>query len=105
MTRTILKALFLIAALLSQGAYGGDIPGSADHPGIGRIPGASIIAYEHLPNAVARYPVERQGRYGFKEIGEATGELWKIAYRLPSKTDPASAIAVYRQRLAELGFQ
>ena len=105
MTRTIFSVLFLIAVILSPSTHAGDIPGSADHPGIGRIPGASIIAYEHLPNAVARYPVERKGRYGFKEIGQATGELWKIAYRLPSKTDPASAIAVYRQRLAELGFQ
>ncbi len=105
MRRIGFLALFLFAAFQSGYAQAGDIPGSSDHPVIGRIPGASIIAYKHLPNAVAKFPLERQGRYKFKKIGEATGELWKIAYRLPRGTDAASAIAVYRQRLADLGFE
>ncbi len=105
-----LASLTLAACLLAFAAAGeaakprtSDVPGSGDHPALGRIPGSVILAYDHKAYAAVSYPV-RLVRYDF-ETREAEGEYWRIVYQLPADTAPSGAIAVYRRNLRKAGLK
>ena len=80
------------------------MPGASDHPALGRIPGSVIALYEHRDFEVLRFPLANEGSRVTK-VGEAAGEAWRFAYRLPAGSGPAKAVAVYEKRLREMGFQ
>ncbi len=83
---------------------GGDVPGASDHPALGRVPGSVIVLYERRDYEVLRFPLANEGSRVTK-VGEAAGEAWRFAYRLPASSGPAKAVAVYEKRLREMGFQ
>jgi len=105
-----LASLTLAACLLALATAGeaakprtSDVPGSGDHPALGRIPGSVILAYDHKTYAAVSYPV-RLVRYDF-ETREAEGEYWRIVYQLPADTAPSGAIAIYRRNLRKAGLK
>ncbi len=81
-----------------------DAAGSADHPELGRIPGALIHQYKYHRFGIVNFPLAMDRR-GIKEVGRAEGEVWKIKYYLPSDMGPDGAAAIYRRNLEERGFQ
>ncbi len=81
-----------------------DLPGSADHPELGRIPGAKITRYEQRRFGVVHFPLS-MGRRGIEQTGKAEGAIWKIEYYLPDNIAPDGAIAIYRRNLQKKGFQ
>ncbi len=80
-----------------------DVPGSQDHPALGRVPGAVIGRFEHRRFGRLKYPLALTRR-GIGEVGTAKGELWRIDYYLPGDLGPDGAAEVYRQNLEQLGF-
>jgi len=69
--------LWLVTILLPLAVSGQDLPGSRDHPVLGRIPGATIIGFEHTVYGTLRFPKATEG-YHIVRTGEASGESWRI---------------------------
>ncbi len=99
----VLLWIGLFSAAGAAQPRGADVPGAADHPALGRIPGSVILAHEHKAFAAMAYPVKIEGRTF--ESREASGEYWRIVYRLPRDTDPSGALAVYRRNLERAGLR
>lgn len=99
-------ALAVLPASVRGGAKpdaGEDVPGSGDHPALGRIPGSRIVVFERSDFDVLRFPLANEGRR-ITKVGEASGEAWRIDYRLPADSSAVKAVAVYERRLEGLGF-
>lgn len=98
----------LLAALLAA-AHGalaaeGDVPGSSDHPDLGRFAGSVISGYER--RAFDEYPFHTGPLTG----GEASiegleGSVEQIAYITPEGASVAEVYRNYRNRLEQAGYR
>ncbi len=104
--RRVLAFLSEVMLMLSAAAAAAleDVAGSADHPALGRIPGAVIVHYTHEDYDVLVYPAEGR-RHRIARVAEEEGELWRIEYLLPEKTGLAGALKRYEKRLEDAGFE
>lgn len=103
--RATLLLVFVAPLLWETGESAAqDIPGSGDHPVLGRIPRAVIVQHERRDYDVLRFPVSGKG-YRIEKVQEAAGAAWRIVYRLPERVSPAAAQGIYRSKLRELGFR
>ncbi len=63
-----------------------------------------IVLFERRDFDVVRFPLANE-RSRVTKLGEASGETWRIDYRLPPDSGPAKAVKVYRRRLEKMGFE
>lgn len=99
MIRLILAAL--IALLPAAAAAQDDVPGSADHPLVGRFDGSAITGYEALDFDVYRLPTA-PGAEGFREV---EGRVTRIAYILPEGVSAPAAMRNFEAALEARGFE
>ena len=108
------KGSFLLFGLLaplaiSQTSLASDVAGSADMPGIGRYPNASITTYEE--KEIANYPLVASPIKKVNNVVRADqqewedGQLTRIIYELPSGHGSDDAFRYYSKRLAEQGVK
>jgi len=100
----LLAMTLLCTSALAKAPPKRDLPGSQDHPALGRIPGSVIGQFEHRRFGRLKYPLALTRR-GIGEVGSAEGELWRIDYYVSGDLGPDGAAAVYRRNLEQLGFR
>ena len=91
-----LFSLIVMAPLFAK-----DVAGSSDHPLLGRIPGSSIIKYEQKSYKTLHYPTKYEN-YKIQSASMAGKHLF-IRYELPTDVSPEGAVAIYENKLKELG--
>jgi outer membrane protein OmpA-like peptidoglycan-associated protein len=91
-------------------AVAGDVPGSADHPLVGRFEGAEIVSYARKD--FDQYPllIRKVGRYGgIEENRDAAqmveGRLTQISYRAPAGRSTLEIARAYEEALKAKGFE
>lgn len=97
-----MRALLLAAALLlAPPALAQDLPGSADHPLVGRYEGSRINGYDVRDFDVYPFP-EAAGREGFRTI---EGRVTRISYIMPPELSVAAAVRNFERALEGRGFE
>lgn len=110
--RTIAITLLGILALCGS-LQAKDLPGTADHPLVGRYDGSSITGYVENAFEEVRFlngPITPQakratGRYmnGENSVG-AAGRAWRIGYDGPADRSAAEVMTTFEASLAAKGF-
>ena len=93
-----LFSLIMVSMLTVSEPAAADVPGSADHPLIGRFEGSTITAYERLAFdevAVARQP---------QEVATVEGAVTRLAYVYPEGTALVQVARNFEQQLGNEGF-
>jgi OmpA-OmpF porin, OOP family len=96
-------AAAMALAVLTGVAFADDIPGSADHPLIGRFAGAFINAYDHREFDEYKFAGQAIGSdgSGFQPV---EGVTTRIAYILPGDHSLAEVARNYKMALTDKGF-
>jgi outer membrane protein OmpA-like peptidoglycan-associated protein len=106
--RLLILGIFA-GALNSMTAQAGDIPGSSDHPSVGRYEGSEIVGYRTSDFDETQIidgpfdPVDAAGRAGagFKTV---EGRVILIYYRLPEGRSTLEVLRNYQASLKAKGF-
>jgi len=101
-----MKLLTTVALLLILGPAWADIPGSEDHPAVGRYPGAEIT-WQRVEN-FAQYQIPVGPVTGYRHIDEwieAEGRVTRTFYELTGARTHAEVWANYRDALTDGGFE
>jgi OmpA-OmpF porin, OOP family len=93
----------IVLAMLSAAmpVAAADIPGSADHPLVGRYEGSSINGYDYQEFDVYPFPAGA-GRDGFREI---EGRVTRISYIIPEEVSPTAIMRNFEIALEARGFE
>lgn len=78
-----------------------DVPGSSDHPLVGRYDGSRISGYDHAEFDVYPFPTAA-GSQGFQEI---EGRVTRISYVMPEGLSPTAAVRNFESALEARGFE
>jgi len=101
-----MKMLATAALLLILGPARADVPGSEDHPAVGRYPGTEIT-WQRVEN-FAQYRIPVGPVTGYRHIDdwiEAEGRVTRTFYELTGARTHAEVWANYRDALAKGGFE
>ncbi len=101
--RSISVMMMMLLPLVSAAA---DVPGSEDHPAVGRYPGAEI-AWQRIDN-FAQYRIPIGPVTGYRQIDdwiEAEGRVTRTFYELTGPRTHAEVWANYRDALSNGGFE
>lgn len=110
--RTLVATLFVLS-ILGGSSQAKDLPGTADHPLVGRYDGSSITGYAERAFEEVRFlngPITPQakratGRYmnGENSVG-AAGRAWRIGYDGPADSSALDVMKTFEASLAAKGF-
>lgn len=81
-----------------------DLPGSSDHPLLGRPEGAVIVGYDVKRFDVVKFPLSIKNSK-VKEVKEAEGKVYRIYYKMPGDTSPVAILRTYEKHLQEKGLR
>lgn len=105
----------LLAAMLLTPALAEDVPGSDDHPLVGRYEGATIVEYEHsdydeahaliAPNDWTSVVPNNQTNRSGGEWQRMEGSVWKIRYMIPERRSSLEVYRNYQMALKANGFE
>lgn len=103
----LMRFTLLLTAVVAAGAGAADVPGSADHPELGRYQGAEIVRYQledYGQTVFATGPV-RTPADADNTAKRVEGRIVRILYQVPKGASPLEVFRNYEARAREHGYE
>lgn len=96
---------FPLILFLTSGPLLADVPGSADHPQIGRFTGAEIVDYHQDAFSDYTLPTAKVTGREIKDAVTVEGKLTRITYINPADVSSLEVTRAYEEALLSQGFE